>query len=430
MNTWRLAGVAGLAVLLTGCGKIDSRWSQPPAKQPPGKLPAEIEQLRLEVEKQPSSSETRVRLATEYLKHDLLRDAAEEFRRSIQIDPQNADAVMGLWQVAARLSDVTGRLTLAERAMRVSPQDPNAATALREAAKAFDEALITHPRDPWILLNAALCQAKMKNWSQAEAYVRRAVEIAPSALTPRLVLASLYLDQGLTDQAAAEFARLVSAQPNNAVVREALGRARIAQGRPQDALAEFAAAQRLRPDWPVPYLNAGDACLRLRDYDGAVQSFAKTLQLAPHSLAGGLGMVQALTSQGKDDRAIEVSEAMLEDYPNHAMVLNNLAFLYAQKGRNLERALEIAGQLARAYPDSAVMRDTLGWVLYRAGRAKEAVAHLEEAARLAPGAGIVHYHLGKALLAAGRRGAATAAFRAALARGLPPEEKRDAESSI
>jgi hypothetical protein len=49
---------------------------------------------------------------------------------------------------------------------------------------------------------------------------------------------------------------------------------------------------------------------------------------------------------------------------------------------------------------------------------------------LAPGNGLTSYHLAKALLAAGRRADAVTVFRNALAHGLPPTEKTDAETLL
>src|SRR5579859_2005991 len=101
--------------------------------------PPEIEAARTEVAQASNSSEAHTRLATEYLKHDWLHDASEEFRTAIRLDPQDAEAVMGLWQVAARLNDTSDALLLAQRANQLNPNDPNALVALGEAARAFEQ---------------------------------------------------------------------------------------------------------------------------------------------------------------------------------------------------------------------------------------------------------------------------------------------------
>jgi predicted Zn-dependent protease len=133
---------------------------------------------------------------------------------------------------------------------------------------------------------------------------------------------------------------------------------------------------------------------------------------------------------GLQDGALEAGEKWLADYPNHPVALNNLACLYAEKGRNLDRALALARRAVKASPENAATWDTLGWICYRAGRSQEALEPLREAVRRRPDRGLYYYHLGKALLARGHRREAAQSLRTGLSRGLPPAEKKDAESSL
>ncbi len=427
------AALAGLLLLGAGCGRVDPRWQGPGSvtrlARIEDKFPATVQQLRAEVDKDPNSSETRVRLAEEYLRHDYLRDAAEEFHLSLEADPQNINALLGLWQVQARLNDTANLIEIAQRMQQINPQDPNAPVVLQEAARAFEDALIIRPQDPWVLINAALCQAKMKRWDQAEAYTRRASATVPSALTPRLMLGTLYLDQGLVGQAADVLARLADAQPNNAMVHEALGRARRAQGQLQDALNEFRSAQRLRPAWHVAYLNAGEVNLQMGQCADAEQQFQKALEIAPHLLRAGLDMVQALSCEEKFDRAVAASEQLRVDFPDSPEVMNNLAFLYAETGQKLDLARYLATSLLKRYAANGVIQDTAGWVLYRQGQYTDALAHLQRARQLAPGNSGIQFHLGKVLLALGRRPEANEAFHAALSGGLPAREAAEAQEA-
>src|SRR5207247_1865605 len=154
-------------------------------------------------------------------------------------------------------------------AARLSPQDPAAATVFEEAARAFEQALVNRPSDPWILYNAAIVQSKKGNWGKAEDYCVRAAAGSPS-LSPYVLLGNLYLQQGLLERAAAEFQRADQKQPGNAAAYEGMGRILAARGDFQDALAMFNAAQLLRPEWLVPPLRAGYACLSTKQPDKAI----------------------------------------------------------------------------------------------------------------------------------------------------------------
>lgn len=415
-----------IVALAAGCGKSDPRWAVPRAAKPPA-FPAELQERLLEIQKNPHSSEAQYRLAVEYLRRENLRDAAERFRKALELDPQNNDALMGLWQVSASLTDTANLVALAARAQQLNVNDPSASAALREVGEMFERALAARPQEPWLLLNTAFCYAKLREWNKAETYIRQAAAVAPNTVMPRLMLGNLFLEQGLVDPAAREIQKLATLAPNDALIHEALGRVRLAQQRFAEAQEEFTAAQRLRPDWIVPHMNAGDLQLRLGQYDLAEMSFTKAWNISPKSLSPALALIQTLTLAGKKDRAIDLCGKMLADYPNYPPLLNNLAYLYAETGRNLDRAIEYAQKLVNANPRNPTMRDTLGWAYHRAGQIQKSVEQLQEAVLLAPNTGGYYFHLAQAQLAAGLTNQATVSLQTALTKGLPPVDKAEAE---
>jgi tetratricopeptide (TPR) repeat protein len=426
----RVAGMLLCCGLLTGCGRVDSRWPEKPTARDSMPATPQAATAFAEVMNNPRSARARYALGVQYYQLGYLRDAAEQFRRALELDPQDADALMGLWQVGASLNDTGNLVALATQASQLNPNDPRAIAALREVAATFEKAAIGHPNDPWLLLNTALSYAKLRDWDRAESYARQAAVVTPGASTPRLMLASLLLEQGFAQQAARELEKLADAFPNIAQAHEALGRARRALGQLDDALKSFLAAQHLRPEWVVPWMNAGDIYLQRGQYDLAETAFKKAHNIEPHALAPGLALVQTYTAMRQFDRAIQVGELARVDYPNHPALLNNLAYLYAQTGNKLDRAIEMAGQLVRAHPNNAVMRDTFGWALYRSRRHAEAVAELQAAVALAPSNPSAHFHLALALRALGQPAESAAALRAALEHGLTGAEKRDAEKML
>jgi predicted Zn-dependent protease len=121
---------------------------------------------------------------------------------------------------------------------------------------------------------------------------------------------------------------------------------------------------------------------------------------------------------------------MLALYPDHPVLLNNVAYFLAQRGVELDRALTISQQLQQRYPGNAVILDTAGWTQLRAGHPAEAVRLLQQAAQLTPANALTLYHLGKAQQTTGRHDEAVATLQKALALGLPAEEKRDAEMAL
>ena len=75
---------------------------------------------------------------------------------------------------------------------------------------------------------------------------------------------------------------------------------------------------------------------------------------------------------------------------------NNLAFEWADAGRNLDQALAYAREVTAAVPKQGAYQDTLGWTLYKMHRYVEALPPLCRAAKLDPSSPEIHSHLGDA----------------------------------
>ncbi len=413
-----IGGLPGDAIL---------RWHPPEIT--PIQSTANLEHLILESRKSQESSDAHYQLAAEYYRLDRLREADAEFRSAIRLDPQNTQALLGLWQTLSRTHDTTGIYDLAERVAAMEPRLPGAVPALEEAARFFERVAV-QSHDPWLLLNAALCHTKLKNWDRAEACCRRVAAVAPKELPLRLLLGDLYLQKGLTDQALTEFRQLIEEQPLNAVARKALGLALREAGQLPAALEAFEKAARLRPDWPMPYFMAGNTCLQLKLYDTAATHFEMAVKLAPHTPRFSFALASAYTMLNDQARAAKIYDALLADNPNDPVVVNNLAVAYAKSGQKIDQALTLIRRAAAAFPANPDIQDSLGLICNIAGLPQEAIPALQKVIRNVPQHGPAHYHLAKAFLATGRRAEAVAELRVALGLELSAVDKADATALL
>ena len=60
---------------------------------------------------------------------------------------------------------------------------------------------------------------------------------------------------------------------------------------------------------------------------------------------------------------------------------NDLGYLYADQGKNLEKAEAMIRKAVEEEPENGSYLDSLGWVLFKRGKAKEALDPLEKAAK-------------------------------------------------
>ncbi len=116
--------------------------------------------------------------------------------------------------------------------------------------------------------------------------------------------------------------------------------------------------------------------------------------------------------------AIRNYERAVRGGEKSGVAANNLAWLYAQQGTNLNHALNLAQTAQSFLPHDAAVMDTLGVVHLRLREYSEAIKALESAKQLAVENSSstqliaqIRQHLAEAYLRAGNTGAATAVER-------------------
>ncbi|MFO0926320.1 MAG: tetratricopeptide repeat protein [Gemmataceae bacterium] len=146
------------------------------------------------------------------------------------------------------------------------------------------------------------------------------------------------------------------------------------------------------------------------------------------------------------DKAAEQLKVLLEREPNNATYNNDLGFIWADHGTNLEEAEKLIRkamdedrkQRRKINPsprpeddrDNAAYLDSLGWVLFKRGKAKEAREQLQLAVKDRDGQALEIYdHLADVLMALGAKDEAIAAWKKGLetVRDTKRDQKRKAE---
>ncbi|HEY8156003.1 MAG TPA: tetratricopeptide repeat protein [Myxococcota bacterium] len=214
-----------------------------------------------------------------------------------------------------------------------------------------------------------------------------------AALAKHPELASLHELRGYalgrlerTDEAKAELNKALELDPKNAAATGALATLRAREGDRAGAIELYDAAAKLaEPPAPYSYL-AAQLVLAAGDTAGAESRLREVVRLDP----GNVG------------------------------ARNDLAWLLAEKGTDLDAALALAEAAKRLDPSADVL-DTLGWVLLKRGEAQAAVESFEQALAKRPDSPSIRYRLGIALNQAGDKTRAREMFQAALAAGAFPE---------
>ncbi len=80
----------------------------------------------------------------------------------------------------------------------------------------------------------------------------------------------------------------------------------------------------------------------------------------------------AMASLEKDDEVLKISERMLKLDPDDPGINNDLGYIWADRGINLDKAEAMIRKALAAKPNEIAFQDSFGWLLYKQGRFAEA----------------------------------------------------------
>ena len=137
------------------------------------------------------------------------------------------------------------------------------------------------------------------------------------------------------------------------------------------------------------------ACIQQQKYDQAKHHLDIAFRLNSQDVEPVVSCYPLLVQAGKTELATQLFdqvnqglEAHLAQWPQDAMSLNNLAWMYAKCQVRLDQALELSQLAVSLVPTSAVYRDTLAEVQFQRGEIDAAIGTMRDCVKIDPrGAG-------------------------------------------
>ena len=382
--------------------------------------------------------------------------AREEFEAILSIDPENGAALAALAQLdwatgdrgsaldrlqkarAADSRDLNSRFLLASYLTSMD-RDAEAIEVAREAVEAAPESAVAAN-----ILGTALLQAGNGRESLAE-FVR-AHQISPGVAQYLINKASAETALGQLETARETLVQALALEPDSLRGLALMVNVERRLGRLDGAARAFARLERAAPsgDFRVELVR-GELLLAQEDYSGAEVAFAEAgtggagrrsatgiyeARVRAGAPAPEQPLIDWLESQPGDSQvrvvlgthyiqarnypaAVAEHERLVQEVPDNAGLMNNLAWLYNEVGD--PRALEMAERAHEAAPENPMIADTYGWILHQQGDTQRALELIGAAAAGAPRVGEIQYHHAVVLAATGDTAGAMQAARAVLA---------------
>jgi tetratricopeptide (TPR) repeat protein len=332
--------------------------------------------------------------------------ARSELARALEIDASLLQARRVLAQVHAGLRENEYAVEEGRRYLREMPGDVQlrilVAQSLIRLGKVDEaerelSAISEEGRNAEVHYAYGRIRMGQRNLEEARTHLLAALEERPASSD---IINSLYLidrTEGRVDETVERIETGIEAEPENARLYALRGNVALAQKRGADAEADFKKAIDLEPNDLRSYESLARYYASTGRLDEAIDTYESAVKVRPKAaqLYHLLGVLYELA--GKPDQAIKNYEAAIRYQPNLGEAKNNLAYLLAEKGEDLDRALDLAQEAKALLPDSANAADTLGWVLYKRGVASAAISYLKEAEAASdadsPSTNVIRYHL-------------------------------------
>ena len=170
----------------------------------------------------------------------------------------------------------------------------------------------------------------------------------------------------------------------------------------------------MNPNLPSLQILLAGFYMRQNLTDKAKKQYLVSVEKTPDALQALMALGMIYENEKNYSEAQEYYEKALKINPNFVPAANNLAFIYAEHGGNIDVALNLAQKAKEQMPEDANISDTLGWIYYKKNVPGTAVTYLKEAADKIPNQPIVRYHLGMAYYKKGNRDLAKKELSAAL----------------
>jgi predicted O-linked N-acetylglucosamine transferase (SPINDLY family) len=293
-----------------------------------------------------------------------LAQAETLYKRLLEADPDNADALNLLGTVARQQGRPDAAVDLIRRAIglrrNVADFHFNLAEACRsighfpDAVAAYDKSMQLGGPDPEAYHGMGAALAAAGRDAEAVSPLQRAVQMAPGLVPAYADLAAVLLRLGKPAEAEAACRRALAVQPLDAMAHVALGAVLASRGQLEDSAASYARATQLRPGWSDPHLALASVLDRLGRRRDAESHGRRAVTLAPDSADAHNVLGILLDRQGRLAEGAESYRAAVRLRPDHAEAHGNLANCLKHQGLHAE-AIESQRKAIELAPASATL---------------------------------------------------------------------------
>jgi tetratricopeptide (TPR) repeat protein len=154
--------------------------------------------------------------------------------------------------------------------------------------------------------------------------------------------------------------------------------------------------------------------VRSKRSDEARREFERIVERDPSAVSARTMVGMLFEAQNNLAEAEKWYAATVASSDKAPVAANNLAYIYAEEGLNLDIALQLATSAKQRLPDNPDVDDTLGWIYFKKNLPALAVGPFQESLKKRSNRAEVLYHLGLTYAMMGDKSKASEALARAL----------------
>jgi tetratricopeptide (TPR) repeat protein len=390
----------------------------------PQQIQAAVNELQAAVNRMPNNPVWRFHLGRALLANNQIDQARTQFQEASRIQPNYLPARIALAQLFLMRGDNAGALDSAKEILKLDPRNLPAmlvqAAALAnmgrngEARATLDQATKAYPDSRDAAVRLAILDLNEKRYKDAENAFLELQKKYPADPRGIMGLSETYAAQKQYDKGIALLQAELVKQPNHSELRAAIGNLAYRAHQYDLAISQYEELLKANSQAGDVWLRLGDSYRLKGDIQSAIRCFRKTTELRPNDVNGWLQLALVLDATGQREQARPVYQQILKLQPDNAVALNNVAYMMAESGGDLDQALAYAQRARQKAPGNQAIADTLGWIYIKKNLSDDAIRILRNLVTQAPDVSTYRYHLAMALFQKGDKAEARKQLQAAL----------------